>query len=456
MLGILPCAGTASRLFNIPKFMLPTKEEKCPLIINWINMLININCNRIIIGVSENTKIFIDHVLKCNLNEELRNNICIKLVGNTDTMSETMLECLKDETYDLAIMGMPDTYVSKLSHILLDNINNENINVGCYLWNIRDTQLGKIGQCNVDDKFIIDIIDKDTNCNYNYGWGVVLFKPEFEKYIYKNDLHIGYSMTRYIENNKIIYQIMNDGMYFDCGTITGYKEYLNYMEDIKPIKIKGTIIIIAVYINNDLKNYNELIECLIQLRQIYVNNIIVAVDNGSLNNSWYDIANKLNINILYNNSVLHRFEIGAYKMALHHFRADKYIFIQGTIFINDKIDLSVLDINEQMAIGFASINNDLCWDHNGLKLINNLLVSINMDVWNNDPIILWNCFCCNNIFITNMLNSGIFDLPCNSKAHSCAFERILGCYFKKILKNINCIDNSSFRKIFLNQDPIIL
>jgi len=436
--------------------MLPTKKEQCSLIVYWINMLINTKCNKIIIGVSENTKLFIDNIIKYNLNEDIKNKIYVKLVGNTTTMNETILECLKDEIYDIAIMGMPDTYVSQLSPILIENIIKKNINIGCYLWNIRDTQLGKIGQCSVDDNFIIDIIDKDNTCDYNYGWGVVVFKPEFEKYIYKEDLHIGYSMKRYIENNKIIYQIMNDGMYFDCGTTIGYTEYLNYMEDIQPIKIKGTIIIVAVYINDNLDNYNELEKCLTQLRDIYVNNIIIAVDNGSLNNSWYHIANKLNINILFNNSVLHRFEMGAYKMALQHFRADKYIFIQGTIFINNKINLSALDTSEDMAISFHHINNNLCWDNNGLNLINKMLMSINMACWDNEPIILWNCFCCNNNCITNMLNSGIFDLISNTKAHSCAFERILGCYFKKIIKeNIKCIDHNVFTKIFLNQDPII-
>jgi hypothetical protein len=454
MLGILPCAGTATRLFNIPKFMLPTKNEKCSLIVYWINLLISIKCNKIIIGVSPNTKLFIDNILKYNVNEDVKNIIHIKLVGNTNTMNETLLECLKNEKYDIAIMGMPDTYVSNLSYNLIEKLNKENINAGCYLWNIMDTQIGQIGQCKVDDNFIIDIIDKDTTCDYNYGWGVVVFKPDFEKYMYIDDLHIGYSMKRYIENSKIIYEIINDGLYFDCGTTIGYREYLNYKEDHKPVKIKGTIIIVAVYINNDINSYNELVKCLNQLRDIYINNIIVAVDNGSLNNTWYNVAKKININILYNNSVLHRFEMGAYKLALQHFRADKYIFIQGTIFINYKLNLSLLDSNEEMAIGFDFLP-DLHWCDDGLKLINKLLMTINMNDWNNDGIILWDCFCCNNVFINNMLNSGLFDLPSNTKAHSCAFERILACYFNKTLKKIQCLDKNSFRKISLTQDPII-
>lgn len=454
MIGILPCAGTASRLFNLPKFMLPTKFEQCPLIVYWINLLIKNGCTKVIIGVSEFTKIFIDNIIRYNLDEFTQSLISIKMVGNTITMNETILKCLQGEVYDLAIMGMPDTYISSLSSKLFNNLIETECDVGCYLWNIRKSQLGKIGQCSVNDDSIIDIIDKDSSCNYNFGWGVVVFKSKFESFIYSDDLHIGYSMQRYLESFKISYQIMNDGMYFDCGTVTGYREYLNYMEENKPIKIKGTVIIIAVYINNDDSCYNELIKCLTQLRNIYKTEIIITVDNCSLNNSWYAIAKSLNYKILCNDSKLHKFEMGAYKLALQHFRADKYIFIQGTLLFHNKLDLSILDTPLQKAICFDTTNVS-SWYDNELKLINRMLAFIQMDCWNNDPLVLWNCFCCNDIFIQNMLDDGLFDLITNTKAHSCAFERVLGCYFKKICPEIICIDKKNYTKIWLNQDPVI-
>jgi len=229
------------------------------------------------------------------------------------------------------------------------------------------------------------------------------------------------------------------------------------MECVKPLHVKGTIIVVAVYINNDLNNYNELIKCLTQLRNVYVENTIIAIDNSSLNNTWYGIAYTLNIIVIHNNSLLHRFEIGAYKLALQHYRADKYIFIQGTIFMNYEIDLSSLDTNEEMALCFNTLNI-FEWS-DGVCLFNKLLdmVNLKIDNWNDYPLVLlWNCFCCNDIFINNMLNSGIFDLPCNTKAHSCVFERILGCYFKKTLNDVKCIDKNSFIKIFLKQDPLII
>jgi hypothetical protein len=226
------------------------------------------------------------------------------------------------------------------------------------------------------------------------------------------------------------------------------------MENTTPIYINNLIIVVAVYINNDNKNYNELIKCLTQLRRIYTNETIIAVDNGSLNNKWFEIAKSLDIIILFNNSELHRFEMGAYKLALQYCRSDKYIFIQGTIFFNNKLDLTPLNEPVPNASAFKLLCNNLSWSDTGLVLINNLLESIQMKKWNNDPLVLWNCFCCNNLFIDNMFKDKLFDLHSNTKEHSCAFERILGCYLNSKLKKINEIHNNSFHKIFLSQDII--
>ena len=41
------------------------------------------------------------------------------------------------------------------------------------------------------------------------------------------------------------------------------------MENITPVYINNIVIVLAVYINNDNKNYIKLIKCLKQLRHIY-------------------------------------------------------------------------------------------------------------------------------------------------------------------------------------------
>jgi hypothetical protein len=218
------------------------------------------------------------------------------------------------------------------------------------------------------------------------------------------------------------------------------------------IYVKGTIIILAVHINNDEKNYNELIRCIIQLRNVYKEETIVAVDNESLNKKWYEKASELNIVILKNNSDINLYEPGAYRLALQHYRADKYVFLQCTIFINAKLNLSMLDNNEPNAVTLYKLYG-LHWTEQGLKLINDLLQSINMNTWNNDPLVVYNCFCCNDLFAEDMINSGLLNLPSNTKNHSCAFERIFGSYIKSKIGDFSALDQAYFHKIHLFQNP---
>ena len=97
VIGLIPCAGTASRLFNLPKFMLPMKDKNISLLSNWINILEKLECNKIIIGVSPTTEIFVSHLIKTQFSES-KTNIIIKLVGNTETMNET-IDFLKKHSF---------------------------------------------------------------------------------------------------------------------------------------------------------------------------------------------------------------------------------------------------------------------------------------------------------------------------------------------------------------------
>jgi hypothetical protein len=70
--------------------------------------------------------------------------------------------------------------------------------------------------------------------------------------------------------------------------------------------------------------------------------------------------------------------------------------------------------------------------------------------------VFWNCYCCNDLFVKEMFNSGIFNIPSNTKNHSCAFERILYVYIKRTFGKgyvIKTINNGEYEKIGLNQDP---
>jgi hypothetical protein len=452
MLGLIACGGTASRIFNIPKFILPLKNKNLSLLSNWCMLMIEMGCDKIIIGSSVSNNSFIEHIINTQLSDH-KHIIIIKIIQNTSTMNETILKMVENEDYDLAIMGMPDTHVDYISDTLIKKVSNNNdIIIGSYLWNIRDTQREKIGLCNIDDNHIIDIIDKNKDCDYNYGWGAIIFKKEFENYIKIDDLHLGYSMKLALNNSiKIPYEIIN-GQYWDCGTVSEYKEYLNFLEENKPVYIKGLLIIVAVYIENDVYKLNVLKSCIAQFRNIYKNETIVIIDNKSKNVEWYDLAKSLNIYIIKNNSNLYRYEIGAYNLALKHFRADKYICVQGTMYFNNKIT-EELDDTKDDAIVFKktnaqSLNND---GVNIEHIIKKYLNFIDMTDRNEEPLVLWNCFYCNKGFMDNMIEKGILDLICNNKDISCSYERILGTYFHRNLENVKEINPETYHKIFLKQ-----
>uniref|UniRef100_A0A6C0LDF8 Uncharacterized protein n=1 Tax=viral metagenome TaxID=1070528 RepID=A0A6C0LDF8_9ZZZZ len=452
MLGLIACGGTASRIFNIPKFILPLKNKNLSLLSNWCMLMIEKGCDKIIIGSSVSNNSFIEHIINTQLSDH-KHIIIIKIIQNTSTMNETILKMVENEDYDLAIMGMPDTHVDYISDTLIKKVSyNNDIIIGSYLWNIRDTQREKIGLCNIDDNHIIDIIDKNKDCDYNYGWGAIIFKKEFENYIKIDDLHLGYSMKLALNNSiKIPYEIIN-GQYWDCGTVSEYKEYLNFLDENKPVYIKGLLIIVAVYIENDVYKLNVLKSCIAQFRNIYKNETIVIIDNKSKNVEWYDLAKSLNIYIIKNNSNLYRYEIGAYNLALKYFRADKYICVQGTMYFNNKIT-EELDDTKDDAIVFKktnaqSLNND---GVNIEHIIKKYLNFIDMTDRNEEPLVLWNCFYCNKGFMDNMIEKGILDLICNNKDISCSYERILGTYFHRNLENVKEINPETYHKIFLKQ-----
>ena len=221
---------------------------------------------------------------------------------------------------------------------------------------------------------------------------------------------------------------------------------MNFLNDNKPIYIKGLLIIVAVYIEDDEEKLKKLSNCISRFRQIYSNEIIVIIDNNSKNIKWYDLAKSLNIYIIKNNSNLYRYEIGAYNLALKYFRADKYICIQGTIFLNESIKEELNDIKED-AYAFKKHNN-FDWDDFGLKIINKYLNFVDMENWNNEPLVLWNCFYCNNLFMEELINTGLLDLRVNNKNISFAYERILGTYFQRKLNYIKEINPNT---IIFNQ-----
>lgn len=223
------------------------------------------------------------------------------------------------------------------------------------------------------------------------------------------------------------------------------------IDEPEPKAVDGLLIIVAVYIENDEHKLNILKSCIQQFRKVYEHETIVLVDNNSKNVEWYELALSLNMHIIKNKSNHFRYEIGAYRLALKYFRAERYMCIQGTIFFNSKIVEDIDALHDDVII--FKKHYTLSWNDHGLSIINKYLNFLGMTNWNHEPLVLYNCFYCSRPFMEKMIETGILDLLCNHKNISCAYERILGTYFHRTLsnKNIKEVNPETYKKIELFQ-----
>lgn len=215
ILGIIPCAGTASRMGYIPKFLLPSPTNNITLLDNTINIFKNNDINNIIIGSSEQNE------------QYFKNKNINYLIKNTNTMSETVKNIVNTIYSEKYILLMPDTYFllkNEIKHMisLLDNYN-----VVIVLWKIRENQYGKLGQIDINNDHVIDIKDKDPTCRYEYSWGIIGWKNNINNLIDITTPHIGYILNEALKNNIKIGYVISETEYYDCGT---YNEYFDMIK----------------------------------------------------------------------------------------------------------------------------------------------------------------------------------------------------------------------------------
>ena len=98
------------------------------------------------------------------------------------------------------------------------------------LWNIKDSQRIKVGQCKIEENRVVEVVDKNPKYKYNHLWGAVLYKKSLWEFIDSKDPHIGYSFNPAIRSGLKIGYALASGSYYDCGTI---EEYWDMVRDIK-------------------------------------------------------------------------------------------------------------------------------------------------------------------------------------------------------------------------------
>lgn len=218
---IIPMCGTASRIGGIPKFLLPISNDKS-LLLMLLEKIYKFGTNIFISTVP----MYSEYVYNYTIKYKPHINIL-----KTETMSETInkYNYLKFNKNFVNIMIMPDTYISDNIPIKkIDDMINNNVDIVLCVWKISLIQRGKLGQCLLDENNnVVEVIDKNKNCEYEYAWGILGWNYKYWDYIDDKKSHIGLSLNDAIKNNLTVKAIIMNGTYNDCGTLDEYKQVLH-------------------------------------------------------------------------------------------------------------------------------------------------------------------------------------------------------------------------------------
>lgn len=217
--AIIPAAGLATRMRGIPKFLLPCDSTYNTLIEAHISALLDI-CEIVWIPTRPEMVLLLDSL-------GLAKDRVVILPMTTENMTQTVnkvLQIAKTENFHLV---MPDTFFHGEKPYSILNSTPNLVDLAC--WKIRDDQKGKLGQVNIENGTVIDMKDKDPNCNYEHSWGSLTFARELMNYADSSDPHIGYAVRNALKSGESITARVMHGKYFDCGTPT---EYLNMLQEV--------------------------------------------------------------------------------------------------------------------------------------------------------------------------------------------------------------------------------
>lgn len=215
MIGIIPAAGKAERLYGLPKFLLPVGDTY--LLHHHLRLHEMVGLDQIVVATSP--------VFQSIVRNYTWSSIAVYPV-TTATQNETVLTARRFKGQCSALMTMPDSYWQDLTVCkrLADAVRKEKAIVAAALWRVRPDQIGKLGQCFALGGEVVDVMDKDPECPHPYVWGALAWSPSFWGFIQPEDPHPGYALARAIEAGVRPKAVFAEGSYYDLGTFAEYQK----------------------------------------------------------------------------------------------------------------------------------------------------------------------------------------------------------------------------------------
>jgi hypothetical protein len=223
---VLPVGGNATRMLGLPKFLLPASEHET---------LIEKHC-RGALGAGYDEVVVITRPVYTEIlvgifeNLGLRINV-ITLGQPTLTMNETLLNGLSTihngEEFSLTIGLADSAFVGEDYSVTYTNLLKSTAMAALGLFAIRADQFGKLGQVLFNESnMALDIKDKNSECKYPFIWGLAKIPSSYLKSVDMNDQHIGISLEKWIKAGVEVGVSLSSSEYFDCGTFSEYRKFL--------------------------------------------------------------------------------------------------------------------------------------------------------------------------------------------------------------------------------------
>lgn len=219
-IGLLPSAGTASRMNGIPKFLLPV-SEKLQCLLDYHVQLMAPTVERIIIPTRSE---WVELLRSFNFGSEVD---IVEL--NTATMAETLRSALAGVDYDSCVLGMPDTYfVDDNPYAQL--ASKPAADMSLWLFPTRPEQEGKVGSVKVSDEgVVVEHADKEPARSFGWHWGVMEFAKATEEFLDPRASTGGYLIDECLNRSLDIRGYKAEHPYFDCGTFPEYLQALSFV-----------------------------------------------------------------------------------------------------------------------------------------------------------------------------------------------------------------------------------
>lgn len=207
---------------GIPKFLLPLDDD-LPCLVDYHVGLMKPNVDRIIIPTRPEW---------AGVLRGFGFGPSVDVVEvSTKTMAETLRTALSGITYDSCVLGMPDTYfVEDNPYQKLAEQPESDLKV--WAFPTRSEQVGKVGSVQIDqDNHIVAHADKEPERDFGRHWGVMEFKSSVEGFLDPGASTGGYLIDECLSRGLDVRGFTSNKPYFDCGTISEYRQCLSYLEN---------------------------------------------------------------------------------------------------------------------------------------------------------------------------------------------------------------------------------